>query len=223
MLYQHEDPEIDLVIKWLQDGKRPLREDISSMGPTIGKHWSNFDQMSLVDGLPFRPFENEKGDGQHLQQCVPRKLRNQVLEFTHDIPSAGHLGFHRLKEVIKMKFYWSNWETDVEIHCKNCRKCAERNGPFKKSRGHSVVEQSGYPMERVAVDIIGPLPNTTNENRYILVAVNYFTRWPEAYAIPNQEARTISQKVDKWVWDTVSCMRLHTDQGEILKVICLKK
>ena len=36
--------EIELVIKWLQDGKRPPGEEISSMGPTMGKFWSKFDQ-----------------------------------------------------------------------------------------------------------------------------------------------------------------------------------
>ena len=233
MLYQHEDPEIGLVIKWLQDGKRPPREAISSMGPTMGKFWSKFDQMSLVDGLLFRSFENEKGDGQHLQLCVPRILRNEVLEFTHDIPSAGHLGSRRSKEVIKKRFYWPNWEPDVEIHCKNCRKCAERNDPPKKSRSPLIVEQSGYPMERVAIDIIGPLPKTNNGNRYILVAVDYFTRWPEAYAIPNQEARTIAQKlVDEWVCRYGVMQRLHTDQGrnfesdvfkEITDILGIKK
>ena len=92
--------------------KRPPKEEISSMGRTMGKRWSKFDQMSLVDGLLFRSFENEKGDCQHLQLCVPRILRNEVLEFTHDIPSAGHLGSGSLKEVLKKRLYWPNWKTD---------------------------------------------------------------------------------------------------------------
>ena len=132
----------------------------------------------------------------------------------YDIPSAGHLGSRRLKEVLKKRFYWPNWKTNVELHCENCQKCAERNDPPKKSRSPLIVEQSGYPMERVAIDIIGPLPNTINGNRYILVAVDYFTRWPEAYAIHNQEARTIAQKlVDEWVCRYVVMQRLQTDQG----------
>ena len=102
--------------------------------------------MLLVDGLLFRSFENEKGDGQHQQLCVTRILRNDVLGFTHDIPSAGHLGSHRLKEVVKKRFYWPNSETDVEIRCENCRKCAELNDSSKKSRSPLIVEQSGYPI-----------------------------------------------------------------------------
>ena len=102
MLYQHEDPEIGLVIKWLQDGKRPPREAIPSMGPTMGKRWSKFDQMSLVDVSVLR--ERKRG------WSTPTAMRaanfkNEVLEFTHDIPSGGHLGYCRLKEVIKKRFY----------------------------------------------------------------------------------------------------------------------
>ena len=128
------------------------------MGRTMGKRWSKFDQMSLVDGLPFRSFEDEKGDCQHLQLCVPRVLRNEVLEFTHDIPSAG--SSRRLTEVLKKRLYWPNWKTDFELQCKNCRKCVERNDSPMKSRSRLIVEQSGYFMERVAIDIIGPLSNT---------------------------------------------------------------
>lgn len=70
-------------------------------------------------------------------------------------------------------------------------------------------------MERVAIDVVGPLPSTTSGNRFILVVVDYFTRWPEAYAIPNQEARTIAQKlVDEWVCRYGVMQMLHTDKGK---------
>ena len=47
----------------------------------------------------------------------------------------------------------------------------------------------------MAVDILGPLPQTSDGNAYILVAEDYFTRWLEAWAIPNQEAETVAQKL----------------------------
>ena len=41
--------------------------------------------------------------------------------------------------------------------------------------------------------IIGPLPTTENGNRFILVAIDYFSCWPEAYAIPNQQAPNVAE------------------------------
>ena len=47
-------------------------------------------------------------------------------------------------------------------------------------------------MGRVAVDVMGPLPRTNKGNVYILSVIDYFTKWPEAYALPNQEAETVA-------------------------------
>lgn len=47
-------------------------------------------------------------------------------------------------------------------------------------------------MERAGVDIMGPFPITERGNRFVLTAMDYFTKWPEAYAISNQEAETVS-------------------------------
>ena len=54
---------------------------------------------------------------------------------------------------------------------------------------------SGYPLERIATDILGELPLTNNGNRYILVVADYFTKWTECFAIPNMEASTLAAKI----------------------------
>ncbi|XP_042234639.1 protein NYNRIN-like [Homarus americanus] len=69
-------------------------------------------------------------------------------------------------------------------------------------------------MERVAVEIAGPLPLTADGNRYICVAINYFTKWPEAYAIPNQEPTTVAKiLVDQFFCRFGVTHELHSDQG----------
>ena len=69
-------------------------------------------------------------------------------------------------------------------------------------------------MQICAVDILGPLPKTKSGNRYILVLGDYFTRWMEAYAIPNQEAITVAQKlVDECFCRFSVPEQLHSDQG----------
>ena len=58
--------------------------------------------------------------------------------------------------------------------------------PARKAELHTI--QTGYPMQIVSVDIMGPLPETQDGCRYVLVAINHFTRWAAVYAIKNQEA-----------------------------------
>ena len=50
-------------------------------------------------------------------------------------------------------------------------------------------------MQRVAVDILGPLPVTSMGNKYILVMADYFTKWVEAFPMPNMEATTVARTV----------------------------
>lgn len=69
-------------------------------------------------------------------------------------------------------------------------------------------------MQMVAADIMGPFPTTSNENKYILVASDYFTRWVEAYAIPNQEATTVAGKlVNNMFCHFGLPEQLHSDMG----------
>ena len=73
---------------------------------------------------------------------------------------------------------------------------------------------AGSPMQIVAVDILGPLPERPSNNRYVMVAMDYFTRWAEAYAIPNQEAITIATKLVNELFLRFSVPeQLHSDQG----------
>lgn len=50
-------------------------------------------------------------------------------------------------------------------------------------------------MQLVAMDIVGPFPESQAGNTHVLVVADYFTRWTEAYAIQNQEAATVAREL----------------------------
>ena len=52
---------------------------------------------------------------------------------------------------------------------------------------------TGLPMQRVAMDIMGPLPLSESGNRHILVVADYFTKWTEAYPLPDQLASMVAR------------------------------
>ena len=97
--------------------------------------------------------------------------------------------------------------------CRSCAVCATA----KKSSSSPDPLQSvtaGYPGQLVAMDLVGPLPVSDQNNRYILVCIDYFTRWPEAYALPDMTAPTVAKAfVHGWVSRFGVPDRIHTDQG----------
>ncbi|PIK62720.1 hypothetical protein BSL78_00299 [Apostichopus japonicus] len=76
------------------------------------------------------------------------------------------------------------------------------------------VVKIGEPLQRVAIDVLGPLPETYNGNKCIVVIADYFTRWTEAYPVPNQEAATVASVVaEQFVARFGVPQIIHTDQG----------
>jgi transposase InsO family protein len=69
-------------------------------------------------------------------------------------------------------------------------------------------------LQRVAMDIMGPLPLSNQKNRFMLVVADYFTKWTEAYPLPSQEAEVVAKAfVEGWVCRLGTPGVVHTDQG----------
>jgi hypothetical protein len=76
------------------------------------------------------------------------------------------------------------------------------------------VQIPNRKFEQVGMDITGPLPRTRTGNRFVLVVVDYLSRWPELIAMPDQEATTIVKAfVNKVVARWGVPKKVVTDQG----------
>lgn len=78
---------------------------------------------------------------------------------------------------------------------RTCPRCATRKSGPQLNRRPLQTIKAGYPLQVVAVDILGPLTESDGGNSYILVVGDYFTKWIEAYAMPNMEAVTVARKL----------------------------
>lgn len=144
----------------------------------------------------------------------------------HGTETSGHFGIGKTLQRLKQRFYRPSCRFDVKQWCENCDKCSSKKGPRRKPKGPLKLYNVGAPMERIAVDIMGPLPLTKLGNKYLLVAMDYFTKWPEAHALPNQEAKTVTTVlVQEFICRFGTPLELHSDQGrnfesELIKEMC---
>ena len=75
-------------------------------------------------------------------------------------------------------------------------------------------------MDRVVLDVLGPLSTTGRGNRYTLAVSDYFTKLPKAFAIRDHKAPTVARKlVDEWATGICGAIQnLHQDQGRDFEI-----
>ena len=92
--------------------------------------------------------------------------------------TGAHLGIDAVFEKVKERYYWSQMFEDVRNYVRTCDMCQRRGLPERKEPLVPLVVKE--PFYQIGIDVKGPLPRTINGNRYIIVAMDYFTKWPEA-------------------------------------------
>ena len=194
---QLQDPTVGFVLRAMEKGEKPrynLLKTKSLEARLLVR------KLEVIDGVLWRRFEDDRGRGSYTQLVVPRALRDGVLGELHAGvvgghlgEAGGHLGEAKVLDQLRRRFYWPGYSRSVRDWCRTCGTCATRKSGVPKNRAPLQTIQAGYPMQIIAADIMGPLPESEAGNSYILVVGDYFTRWMEAFPIPNQEAVTVAR------------------------------
>ncbi|GFW05346.1 retrovirus-related Pol polyprotein from transposon 412 [Trichonephila clavipes] len=224
---QMADPDIKPLIEFMESSSnKPSWQDISAYSPTTKQYWALWNSLHLRNGVLYRKFESEDGKTFRWQLVLPRSRIPEVLKELHGSPTGGHFGVMKTLHRARERFFWGKVRADVEQWCKSCDACSARKGPKIRSRGKLHRYNVGAPFERIAFDILGPLPRTVSGNKYLLVVMDYFTKWPEVYPIPDQESPTVAEAVvQHWISRYGVPLQLHSDQGRnfvsaVLKGVC---
>jgi hypothetical protein len=212
---QLKDEEISFLLEKKEaGGDRPSKEEMSGLSSRAKKHYGMWDMLAVKEGVLAKRWETE--DGRQIKWLVvlPRTLREQVLDELHASRSAGHLGRNKMKPKVVERYYWAGMDADIRAYLHRCVGCAQKKNPQRKHRAPLRQHRVGAPMERIAIDVLGPLPETHRGNKYVLVVGDYWTKWMEAYAIEDQQAETVATKlVDEFVCRFGTPLELHSDQG----------
>ena len=113
---------------------------------------------------------------------------------------------------------------DIEVHIKSCSVCGAFKSPAKKLRATLADYRVGAPLDRIGIDIVGPFPMSENGNSRILVVADYFTRWVEAFPLPDERAETTAQiLVMQFLSRLGMPLEIHSDQGRNFESVLFKE
>ena len=170
--------------------------------------------FELREGNLFRRWESDDGSISRWQLIVPKKYQNDVLKELHSSKTAAHFGFNKTRGNVSEKFYWFGVSQDIRSWVWRCDICARRKSPSTRRKAKLQQDTTGHAGQRVAMDLLGPLPWSEDGNRHILEVGDYFSKWIEAYPIPDPGAVTCARRfTEEWVCRHECPQILHSDQG----------
>ena len=208
------DPVLGLVHGWVSAKERPSRNEAASLCPAARTYWLNFDNLFLEDDVLHLQWLGNDARPSALRLLVPRSLQPEVLKVCHDTLFAAHMGVQRTVDQVKRRFHWPGLRKDVKLHIRCCKVCNTNKMPYRRFRAALANFRVGAPLDRIGVDLMGPFPVTDRGNHYLLVIVDYFTRWAEAFSLPDQQAETVARTlVLEFVCRYGAPLELHSDQG----------
>ncbi|GBM94262.1 hypothetical protein AVEN_254160-1 [Araneus ventricosus] len=127
-----------------------------------------------------------------IKPILEKKLNSEDLPYWHSGESCnktilGSLGLLTLKDGVIYR----------KLECDDGRSC---RWPLILTKRRIQRYNVGAPFERMALDILGPFPVTTKGNRYVLVLLDYFTKWPKAIPIPDQKTSDVAEELARnWI------------------------
>ena len=230
---QLEDANVRPILEAVENQCRPSKTESSAFSfktKVLLEHWG---QLEVRQGILYRKWESEDGKDIRWRLVLPKQRVADVLTELHAGSLAAHLGTTKTLKTVQRKYYWVGMKEDVRAFIRKCSACARRKTTGKKRRAPLQQRLSGSPMERIALDILGPLPESEKGNKYILVISDYYTKFVEAYPMPNETADTISRiLVEEFICRYGIPREIHSDQGRqfesrllqgICKILGIKK
>src|ERR671938_659907 len=174
-----------------------------------GKQSQKLDKFQEKDGILYR---RNKDDENKLLKVIRRFEMEPLMYIMHDHPTGAHFGTEILSNRIKENYYYPKMKEYIQQYIKSCDRCQRQGKNLKKNELHPI--KIIKPFYHWGIDFLGPLPTTESGNRYIIVATDYFTKWPEAKATSEATAK----EAVKFIYENIICThgipkKITTDRG----------
>ena len=181
--------DIDPIYEYVRTGDIP---DNSKFTKSFIKSIKRFKITENV--LIHEHIKNEHNDEQPqaivIQKVLPLSMREAVLsEYHQSLVGGGHQGFKRTYEAIRTKYFWPRMHRDIKNYTKSCVKCLLASNHRGKRPPLNPIPVSPK-FERWHVDFLGPLNQSQGGHKYILLFVDSFSRWCEAFPVKSADAAT---------------------------------
>src|SRR6266511_4085966 len=138
-------------------------------------------------------------------KVLKRNEIEPILSLAHEHLLSGYFGLEATLNKLKERYYWPKMKNNVKSYIQTCDQYQRREKTTDENELHSIkIKELFYQW---GIDIVGPLTETSRGNKYIVVAIDYFTKYPEARALSNANAKSVANFIYKDIICRHECPR----------------
>ena len=151
---------------------------------------------------------------QVIRRCVPEDEMHRILNHCHTLSCGGHFGGQRTAaKVLQSSFYWPSLFKDAHQFVSTCDKCQRMGNISRKDEPPMPPILEVELFDLWGIDFMGPFPASYN-NLYILLAVDYVSKWVEAIPTRTNDAKVVAKFLRSNIFSRFGTPRaLITDNG----------
>jgi len=159
------------------------------------------------------PYLFRIGGDRVLRRCVSIDEGLEIIRHCHEGLTGGHHGHHTTaQKVFDCGFYWPSVVKDSLEFVRKCDACQRTGNISYKNEMPQNPIQVLEVFDVWGIDFMGPFP-VSSGNKYILVAIDYVSKWVEAQALPTNDARVVIKFLKKLFTRFGTPRALISDRG----------
>ena len=209
---QHSDPDLQIVIelvdKQVENPKKYFKD--KGLVPSLDMEYyaANLKRLSLKSGLLF--FQHRR---QHVTPCLPRSLWITAVRAAHE--GQNHFGFDKSLFILRRHVYFPGMRMLLLAHIRACLQCQLKQGKPKPQAHTYRPVTTGFPMRRISIDFVGPLPAAKGGYKYLFTVQCLFTKWLEAFPTSKMTAEVAIRLLHKEIICRFGIVEtIHSDNAQ---------
>ncbi len=192
---QHQDQDEDLgpMVRYLKDKDNlPADEKVARRIIHEAKYFV-LDNNGLLYHFDYPKKKGRPQDSIVKQLAIPKTLQDDVLRSYHDsLAGGGHQGAERTIAKVREKYYWRHMNAHIEEYVKSCVSCQQSKRHYHARPAPLTPLPPTDVFSRLHMDFLGPLKKTKEGYQYILLVVDSYTKWCEAFALKTADATEVA-------------------------------
>ncbi|XP_050249261.1 uncharacterized protein LOC126696598 [Quercus robur] len=179
------------IVSYLKDGRLPEEKDEARKVRVRSARYVLMNEVLY-----------KRGFSQPYLRCLTPDEANYVLREVHEGACGNHSGARSLvHKVVRAGYYWPHMQADAKAYVKVCDQCQRFSNVPRQPSEYLTPMVAPWPFAQWELDILGPFPLGIRQMKFLVVGIDYFTKWVEAESLAN----ITQQNVKNFVWKNIVC------------------